>query len=46
MKGNDKKKKELKKTKSDGTKTKEQSDYQQDKTRKSTIEPSPFKQKK
>lgn len=46
MKSNDKKKKELKKTKSDGTKTKTQSDYQQDKNRKTIAEPSPFKQKK
>lgn len=46
MKGNDKKNKEQKKLKSDGTKIKEQSDYQQDKTRKTTIESSPFKPKK
>lgn len=46
MKSNDKKKKEVKKVKSDDTNTKGQSEYQQDKTRKSTIEQSPFKQKK
>lgn len=46
MKSNDKKKKELKKTKADGTNAKSQSEYQKDKTRKTIIEPSPFKQKK
>lgn len=45
MKSNDKKKKELKKVKSDSTNVKGQSEYQQDKTRKSIIEPSPFKKK-
>lgn len=48
MKGSDKKKKELKKAKSDITNsnTKGQSDYQLDKTRKSIIEPAVFKPKK
>lgn len=46
MKSNDKKKKELKKVKSDGTIGKGLSEYQQDKTRKSIIEPSPFRPKK
>lgn len=48
MKGSDKKKKELKKAKSDIsiTNTKGQSDYQLDKTRKAIIEPSVFKPKK
>lgn len=35
MKGNEKKSKESKKAKADGTSTKVQSDYQKDKTRKS-----------
>lgn len=46
MKSNDKKKKELKKAKSDGITTKVQSDYQKDKTRKSTADPIVFKTKK
>lgn len=46
MKSNDKKKKETKKAKSDGTTTKTQSDYQKDKTRKAILEPVLFKQKK
>lgn len=46
MKSNDKKKKESKKSKANETVIKKQSEYQQDKTRKSIIEPSPFKQKK
>lgn len=46
MKGNEKKSKELKKTKSDGTSTKVQSDYQKEKTRKTTLEPSVSKPKK
>lgn len=46
MKGNEKKNKELKKTKSDVTSTKVQSEYQKDKTRKTIVEPSVPKPKK
>lgn len=46
MKGNEKKSKEQKKAKSDGTSSKVQSDYQKDKTRKATTDMIVFKPKK
>lgn len=45
MKGKESKK-ESKKAKADGATAKVQSDYQKDKTRKTTLEPSVFKSKK
>lgn len=45
MKGKENKR-ESKKAKSDGTKVKTQSDYQKDKTRKSTVDPIVIKPKK